>query len=85
MKYKLLIRKYRLLRGMTQAELAYKSNIRQSYISDLENSSNIKSPTLRTILKIADALNVCPHVLVQYDTSCDNNCLKHCKRNLFWL
>lgn len=80
MEYILLIKQYRLLKNMTQVELARKAKVRQSYISDLENNVDAKSPTLRTIFRIADALDICPYVLIQCDISCSDNCLKHCKK-----
>lgn len=81
MDYQLQIKKYRTLRGMTQAELASKANIKQSYISQLErNSAKAKSPTLRVIFKIAEALNVCPHILVKYNTYCSRDCCHDCEQ-----
>jgi len=80
MDYKLQIKKYRMLRRMTQTELAKKANVKQSYISQLEkNSGRIKSPTLRVIFKLAAALEVCPHILVKYNTTCDRSCCYDCE------
>lgn len=79
MEYKLLIRKFRVLRGMTQSDLAKKSKVKQSYISQLErNIPSHKSPTLRVVFRIALALEICPHILVQYNTDCDGNCYNFC-------
>jgi transcriptional regulator with XRE-family HTH domain len=78
MEYKLMIKEIRIMKGMTQEELARRANVHQTYISDLENNNNTKSPTLKTIMKIAEALAVCPHYLIQYDVDCKNNCLKNC-------
>ncbi len=50
------IKELRKAAGMTQVELAEKSNIPQSYISRLENGEH--SPTAKTISKIAKALGV---------------------------
>lgn len=84
MQYTLLIRKYRILRRMTQAELAVKSGVKQSYISQLEkNSPRAKSPTLRIIFRIALALEVCPHILIQYETNCGKNCCHFCEQIFF--
>jgi transcriptional regulator with XRE-family HTH domain len=53
LEYKLKIKEYRILRKMTQKELAEKSECHQTYISQLEkNSPKAKSPTLKTIFKI---------------------------------
>lgn len=57
----LKIKEIRVEKGLTQIELARKANISQSYLSELE--SNKKSPTLRQLCKIADALNVQPDEL----------------------
>ncbi len=91
MQYKLLIKKFRIIRGMTQKELATKSNIRQSYISQLEENNPTKSPTLRTVFKIAKALDVCPYLLVQvkckkkYDLTCSMICKFRIKNKPFSL
>lgn len=84
MDYLLLIKEYRLLRGMTQKELAEKSNLNQSYISQLENNHpNAKSPTLRIMSKISKALNICPHILIRYDIPCDYDCFDTCNKKIF--
>lgn len=81
MEYELLIKKYRNLRGMTQTELAKKADVKQSYISQLEkNSPKAKSPTLKVIFRIASALEVCPHILVNYNTNCKENCCHDCRQ-----
>ena len=41
---------------MTQEELSQKSGISESYISELEN--NLKMPTILTLCKLAEALEV---------------------------
>lgn len=81
MDYKLHIKKYRLLKGMTQTELARKANVKQSYISQLEKEDvEIKSPTLKTIFRIAAALQVCPYLLIEFNTECTQNCCFHCRQ-----
>lgn len=50
------IKELRKQHGLTQAELAAKADIPQSYISRLENGEH--SPTAKTIQRIADALGV---------------------------
>lgn len=57
----LKIKEVRIKERLTQTELAKKSKISQSYLSELE--SNKKSPTLRQLCKIAKALNVHPNEL----------------------
>lgn len=67
------------MRRMTQTELAAKSGINQSYLSQLErNAPDAPSPTLRVLFNIAKALDVCPHVLVRYDTNCPLDCVNDC-------
>lgn len=84
MEYTLFIKEIRIKQGLTQSQLARKSNIKQSYISQLErNLPNAKSPTLRIIFQISKALNVCPHFLVQYTMDCDKNCFNICEQKFF--
>jgi transcriptional regulator with XRE-family HTH domain len=58
------IKEIREEKGLTQTQLAILAKISQSYLSELE--SNKKSPTLRQLCKIADALDVMPGELVYY-------------------
>lgn len=58
------IKNVRMEKKLTQTRLAELAGISQSYLSELE--SNKKSPTLRQLCKIADALNVNPGDLVYY-------------------
>jgi transcriptional regulator with XRE-family HTH domain len=81
--YTLLIRKYRIEKGMTQAELARKSRVRQSYISQLESAPNAKSPTLRVLFQIAEALQVCPYMLIQSNLPCSDNRMINYEQNYF--
>lgn len=84
MQYILLIKQYRIGKNMTQHELARKSRLNHSYISQLENNHpKAKSPTLRVIFRIARALEICPHKLIQYNISCSNNCLSKCDKEPF--
>lgn len=57
----LRIKEVRTAKELSQFELAQKANMSQSYLSELEN--NLKSPTLRQLCKIAEALNVHPDTL----------------------
>lgn len=54
MQYK--IKEYRDMMGMSQTELAERSNVSRTIISGLE-SGNITVTTTETLLKIAKALN----------------------------
>ena len=52
----LFIKKIRKEKNLTQEELSQKSGISESYISELEN--NLKMPTILTLCKLAEALEV---------------------------
>jgi transcriptional regulator with XRE-family HTH domain len=52
------IRKLRGQKGISQMELAVKSGMSQSFLASLEKGK--KSPSVLTILKIADALEISP-------------------------
>lgn len=52
------IRKYRLIRNYTLQELADKTNLTHGYVRDLECLTIDKTPTLETIGKFADALEI---------------------------
>lgn len=52
----LFIKKIRIEKNLTQEELSQKSGISESYISELEN--NLKMPTILTLCKLAEALEV---------------------------
>lgn len=60
----LLIKEIRLKNNMTQEELSRKSGISESYISELEN--NLKMPTILTLCKLAEALEVDISELYKY-------------------
>jgi transcriptional regulator with XRE-family HTH domain len=49
-------------RGYSQEELAARSNLHRTYISLLERGQ--KSPSLTTICRVANALDVKPHELI---------------------
>ena len=52
------IRKYRLIRGYTMQELADLTQLTHGYVRDLECMTIDKTPTLETIGKFADALEI---------------------------
>ena len=60
----LLIRDVRLMKNMTQEQLADLVPVSQSYLSELEN--NRKNPTLQLLCDVAEALDVSPSELVRY-------------------
>jgi transcriptional regulator with XRE-family HTH domain len=54
----------RLRRGFSQERLAIEANLTRTYISQLEYG--IKNPSLLTIVKISNALNVKPSVFIDH-------------------
>ena len=52
------IRKYRLIRNYTLQELADKADLTHGYVRDLECLTIDKTPSLDTIGKFADALEI---------------------------
>lgn len=52
------IRKYRLIRNYTLQQLADKTELTHGYVRDLECLTIDKTPTLETIGKFADALEI---------------------------
>ncbi|MEC9488174.1 MAG: helix-turn-helix transcriptional regulator [Halanaerobium sp.] len=60
------IRKKREIKSLSQCQLASKAGLSQSFLSDVENGR--KSPTVRSIMKLAMALDISPALLVD----CDN-------------
>ena len=68
------LRYYREHKGISQKQLAHKLNISQGYISEIEKG--IKSPTIRMLYEIANALEICPHVLLPVTIYCNNE--KYC-------
>jgi len=62
--YRLKIKKYRELKGLTQKELAQKIGISRSYFADLENGKyDIK---LSMLIKTSKVLRVVPSKLIEY-------------------
>lgn len=52
------IKKYRLISGMTQKELAIKSGYSYSYIRKIESKNNIIKYTIEMIYTLAKVLNI---------------------------
>lgn len=63
--------------GLTQKELAERTNITQSYISKLE-SGHISGLTIEKIFIISKVLNVHPCFLFITITKIPCNCIKNC-------
>ena len=68
---KLEIKSIRKTKGVTQEELSLRTNLSQSYLSELEKHNSGANPTFQTIEIIAEALGVCPIDLIKCD------CKKH--------
>jgi len=58
---------YRKLRGYTQETFSEKLDISVSYYSQIEAAGCYKPISLRTLFKIAEALDVDPHKLLMFD------------------
>lgn len=57
------LRESRTRAGLSQEQLAHASELTRNYVSDLELGK--KSPSLRTIARLAKVLGVRPHELVR--------------------
>jgi transcriptional regulator with XRE-family HTH domain len=81
MEYTLHIKKYRVKKNMTQKELADTIGTSQTYISRLENNKiqalNMHPP-FGLLLNISKILEICPHIMITYNYSCEKNCIYNC-------
>lgn len=59
----LIIQKYRKNKGLTQEQLSGLAGLDRTHYSKIERG--LRSPTLETLFKIAYALDINPHVLVE--------------------
>ncbi len=71
------IKKYRNIAGIRQVDLGIQINVSENHIYMLESGRRI--PSVETILKIANALNIEPHELLKphaeiNDLSAFNSC-----------
>jgi transcriptional regulator with XRE-family HTH domain len=57
-----VLRKYRLQQNLSQEKLAELANLDRTYISQIERG--LKSPSIKTLLALAQALQVDAHLLV---------------------
>ena len=64
------IRKFRILRGYTQQDLADMTDLSREYICDIENESRNKHLTIAVLGRIAEALNV--HIVNFFVTEDDD-------------
>jgi transcriptional regulator with XRE-family HTH domain len=58
-----VLRRHRLQAGLTQERLAEATGLSRNYVSELELGA--KSPSLRSIARLAAALTIRPHTLIQ--------------------
>jgi transcriptional regulator with XRE-family HTH domain len=66
------IRRYRQIKGLTLEELARRTNTSKAYIWELESKPD-KTPSLRKLEEIADALGVGPDLLLREDDPADQD------------
>jgi transcriptional regulator with XRE-family HTH domain len=57
------VRAFRLERCMSQEELAFRADLKRSYLSDLERGQ--RNPSIRVLQRLAAALEVKPHQLLE--------------------
>ena len=67
-KIKINIIKYRKIKKLSLGELAKKTGLSKSYLSEIENGKKLCS--LQTLYKIGNSLNICPILLID----CSENC-----------
>ena len=67
------IKEYRQFKGISQKKLSKKLKMSQGYLSEIESGK--KSPTVRMLYRIANALEICPHMLLSSTMYCiENKC-----------
>ena len=74
--YRLLAKRLSRIRrekGLTQAQLAEKANLTNNYISNIETQHSI--PSLETLVKICNALNITPNDLLMGTVQTSNDYL----------
>lgn len=59
----IVLKKYRKLNGLSQEQLAFKSDLDRTYIGLLERAE--RQPSITTIFKIAKQLNIPPQELIK--------------------
>ncbi len=57
------LKKIRIMKGITQTEIAKKLDVNRSFVSNIENGKT--NPTLSTITNLADALGVTVNELLK--------------------
>ena len=64
------LKSIRIQRELSQEELAFKCNMQQSHIGQIERGQ--KNPTLDTLIKISNGLNISLTELLDFDTNVKN-------------
>lgn len=64
------LRKARTERGLSQEELAFRSEVHRTYISEIERG--LKNPSLFTLERLAHALNIKVSALIKLAESLSN-------------
>jgi len=62
--YGQVLRKFRQDKGLSQESLGFRSGYHRTYISLLERG--LKSPSLQTVFRLAEALEVEPYEMVKH-------------------
>ena len=57
------LKKLRQEKGMSQGDIARKLGVHRCYISGIERG--VRNPTVKNVERIAEALGVSPHMLLQ--------------------
>ena len=57
------VRRHRKLKGISQEQLSLDAGMKRSYVSDLERGT--RNPSVRALGRLAAALGVEPHVLLE--------------------
>jgi len=65
------VRAVRLEKGFSQQKLQQKSGVERNFLSLVEN--NHRSPSFKTLVRIAEALGVSVGYITDYDKSCREN------------
>ena len=58
------VKRYRELKGVSQEELAFQSELHRTYVSGVERG--IRNPTVAIVARLAAALGVTPAKLLEY-------------------
>ncbi len=57
------VRRFRLQKGLSQEELALETDMKRSYVSDVERGT--RNPSVKAVARLAEALQVEPDVLLR--------------------